>query len=162
MIPRGQVCRRLPAGAPLAGFCPYCGHVNALHTRDRGCAGCEAVAAAMRVAAEVTRDAFERGGRATLQALTAALHTAHTLTGDPPSYELVLDLIRSSTEALTADSGGERHEKGEHVGKNDEKDDQPKVEVPTNSKPGLRKIRDETDPNNPKNKKQDNGEDGKG
>lgn len=114
----------------------------------------------MRTAAEVTAEAFERGGRAALQALTAALQTAHVLTGEPPSYELVLDLLRSSTEALTEDGQG-GNERGDHVGK-DDKDDQPKVDVPTNSKPGLRKIRDETDPNNPKNQKDNGGKDGKG
>jgi hypothetical protein len=54
----GELCpRRLRHGDVVTGVCLQCGHLDYLHSSDRPCAGCEAIAEAMRIAAELARNA---------------------------------------------------------------------------------------------------------
>jgi hypothetical protein len=48
----GEVCHAAAefAGHPLGDPCPHCGHVIGVHSYHRGCAGCEAIAEAIKAA----------------------------------------------------------------------------------------------------------------
>jgi ribosomal protein L34E len=58
--PAGTICHRYDVGASLYNHCSDCDHLVVLHARERGCAGCEAIAQAIATARAVITELLEQ------------------------------------------------------------------------------------------------------